>query len=92
MKKVVAVMVVLSMLLIVGCGDKMVIEGRTYDTYGILNMDESKNPDIQYKLIVGNVVWSILLFQTIVMPVYFVGWSLYEPVGLRENYIPGVVD
>ena len=30
MKKVVAVMVVLSMLLIVGCGDKMVIEGRTY--------------------------------------------------------------
>ena len=92
MKKVVAVAVILSMLLIVGCGDKMIIDGRTYDTYGVFTMEDGKNPDIQYRLIIGNVVWSILLFQTIVMPVYFIGWSLYEPVGLKENFIPGVVD
>jgi len=46
---------------------------------------EDENPDIKYKIIVGNVVWSVLLAETIVAPIYFFGWSLYEPTRLKVD-------
>ena len=37
--------------------------------------------NIKYEVIWGNLVLGILLCETIVAPVYFFGFSLFEPVG-----------
>lgn len=70
------------------CGDTKVIDGVEYDTYGLLNQNEKKNPLIEYEIIVGNVIWSIILIETIVFPVYFIGFSLFEPVDKINSGAP----
>ena len=91
MKKLIVLLLVVA-LLSIGCGDVKTIDGVTYDTYGVFTMNTDANPDIRYRLIIGNVVWSVLLCQTIVMPIYFVGFSLWEPIGRKDdNYIKGAV-
>ena len=67
-----------------GCGDVKTIDGLTYDTYGLINESEKRNPDIEYELIIGNIVWSCILVETIVAPIYFIGFSMYEPVGKKK--------
>ena len=47
----------------------------------MLNEDSKKNPDIEYEPIWGNIVWGIILIETIIAPVYFFGFSLFEPIG-----------
>jgi len=91
MKKLIAIVVILSFIFISGCGDTKHIDGYTYDTYGLINKGEKYNPDIEYAIIVGNVIWSILLCESIITPVYFVGFSLYEPIGKRGETPVGVV-
>ena len=93
MKKIISVLLVISMALpLSACGDSKVIEGKEYDTYGLFNKESKYNPKIEYDLIVGNVVWSVLLVETAVFPIYFLGFSLWEPVGLRGDYEPGVIN
>ena len=88
MKNIIAVLCVLLMLtLSMGCGDGKTINGEYHDTYGLFNEAENKDPDVCYSVIVGNIVWSIILIETVVMPVYFIGFSMYEPVG-DENCTP----
>lgn len=84
MRKVILVAVGASMLLS-GCADTKTICGVTYDSYGLFNADDKKNPDIQYKLVIGNLIWGVLLFETIIAPVYFFGFSIMEPVGPKPN-------
>lgn len=66
-----------------GCGDNKVINGVEYGRYGLLNADDKKNPDIQYEMIWGNLVWGTILFPTMIGPIYFFGFDLFEPVGLK---------
>jgi len=73
------IMVVTLCMVMIGCGSSKTIDGVTYDTYGILNINK-KADNIKYETITGNVIWSVLLFETIVAPVYFLGFSLYEPI------------
>lgn len=80
-----AMALVLSTTLLVGCGDHKTINGVTYDTYGLLNSDDKKNPNIQYEIIWGNVIWGALLFETIIAPIYFFGFSCFEPVGKKPE-------
>lgn len=40
---------VLACALLAGCAEPKTICGVTYDSYGLLNSDDKKNPDIQYK-------------------------------------------
>ena len=47
--------------------------------YGFINK-ETMDPNIEYELSVGNVVWSIILCETIIVPVILLGLYLYEPV------------
>jgi len=53
--------------------------------FGLFNKDEMKNPQVQYRISTGNVVWSVIFCETIIVPVYLVGWYLYEPVGPKEK-------
>ena len=85
MKRIIAIcMVVIFALSVTACGDTKNIDGVTYDTYGLLNEDDNKNPSIKYEVIWGNVVWGVILVETIVAPIYFFGFSLFEPVAKRD--------
>ena len=86
-----AAIVILLVVALTGCGDTKVINGVEYDTYGLFDEDENRNPKIKYELIEGNVVWSVLLLETAIAPIYFIGYSLWEPVGLNEDYVTGEV-
>ena len=67
------------------CSDTKVINGVEYDTYGLLNEDDKKNPGIDYDVVWGNVIWGVLLSETIVAPIYFFGFDLFEPVGPKPK-------
>lgn len=73
-----------------GCASTKTIDGVEYDTYGLLNEESKRNPDVQYEVCWGNVFWGALLIETVVAPVYFFGFSLHEPVG-RKPAIKGQV-
>ena len=72
----------------ISCGDKKEIGDYTYDTYGFINKGEKRNPDIEYRLIIGNIGWSVILAETVIAPIYFWGFSIYEPVGERNENAP----
>lgn len=50
------------------------------EPYGWADYETVKNDSVQYRVSVGNVVWSVLLSETIVAPIILTGWYLYEPV------------
>lgn len=77
------ILVVGMLFLFTGCGDNMVIEGKKYTTYGLMNENDRKADNVEYEIVWGNVVWGIILFQTIIAPVYFFGFSMFEPVGVK---------
>ena len=56
------------------------INGVTYDTYGIASEGNVRNNDIEYELNGWSVWSSIVLLETVIVPVYQLGWNLYEPV------------
>lgn len=70
--------------LLVGCGQPqtLTIDGKIkeYPTYGLFNSDEKKSDKVCYELSIGNTIWGVLLFETIIAPVYFFGFSLFNPV------------
>lgn len=82
MKKLVAALVIVGSL--AGCADTAVVNGKHADTFGYLSLQKQR-PDVCYKVSWGNVIWGALLFETIVAPVYFFGFSMYEPVGPKAG-------
>jgi hypothetical protein len=88
MKKVLIIVVVLAFI-VAGCGRSKVIDNVEYETYGLLNSDKMKNDNIEYRLIMGNLIWGIVLIETVIAPVYFFGFSLFEPVGKKVEVIKG---
>lgn len=51
--------------------------------YGWADFEEMKNPNVVYKVNTGNVIWSILAFETGIVPIWLTGWQIYEPVRLK---------
>lgn len=100
-KKIVScVLIVCVLSVIVGCGsDRTVcLPGadekqvcKTYGQYGMFNATDMKNQHVQYRVIVGNVVWAIILVETIFTPIIIFGWYLYEPLGPRVSNDNGVI-
>ena len=90
MKKLVALALIASIAL-AGCGNPQNLptgpkgETKHYPTYGLFNENTAKSDKVCYKLSIGNVVWSIILVETIVMPIYFIGWSLFNPVAAKPE-------
>lgn len=79
MKRTIAAVALCTLL--VGCADDRVVNGKNCTSYGLLNRDDKKVQGVAYKTVTGNIVWSVLLSSTIVAPIYFLGFSLYEPIG-----------
>lgn len=74
-----------------GCAQSKVIDGVEYDTHGLFNKDDKKNPNIQYELCWGNIIWGAVLCETIIAPIYFYGFSMWEPVGKKTEIVGHVV-
>lgn len=83
MKKLVVSVLIAASLLLSACGRPAMIDGKNYPTYGLVNADTQKSADVCYELSVGNVVWSLLLVETVVMPIYFIGFDIYNPIGKK---------
>lgn len=83
--------VLLAAMILMGCGSNMVIDGKEYETIGMVNIlvhDQSmmavKESNIRYRVIWGNVIWGAVLFGSAIAPIYFYGFSMFEPVGKLE--------
>ena len=50
------------------------------EPYGWMNEAEMKNDSVVYRVNTGNVVWSVVSFETVVIPIILTGNYLYEPV------------
>lgn len=88
MKKILVCMTICICFLINGCGNSKVINGAYHETFGLFNKEEIKDPNVYYGVIWGNVILGCLLFETIIAPIYFFGFSMWEPIcELPEVYI-----
>lgn len=79
MKKKILAAVLASSLVLSGCGQNLHTANREYQTVGLFNQ-EYKHPNVCYAISVGNVIWSIILIESVFAPVYFVGFSIWNPV------------
>jgi uncharacterized protein YcfL len=71
-------------VLLVGCADSKTININGKDTvvepYGWINESEMKNDSVIYKVNTGNVVWSVIGVETVIVPIILTGNYLYEPI------------
>ena len=84
MKKILCILFC-SLFLFTGCAHDLTVNGTTYKSYGLFNASSEQNPNIEYSVSVGNLVWSIILFETVVMPIYFFGFSIMNPVRFKNT-------
>lgn len=83
MKKLAVVAVTAVSLM--GCADSKVICGVEKQTYGLFNKEETRDPNVKYSVSYGNVIWATLFVTSVVAPIYFLGFSLFEPEGPTET-------
>jgi len=62
------------------------IDGKTVtvEPYGWFDTTQA-NDSINYKVNTGNIIWSVIFSETIVVPVVLTGYELYEPVSKKES-------
>jgi len=102
MKKFITI-IALSIFCFVACGDTKTLcintdpkypyssECYKFETYGFFDSNEYKNPNIRYELVIGNIIWSIIFCETIIVPILLLGFDMYEPIGVKhKGYIKGV--
>jgi hypothetical protein len=70
-------------LLLTGCNNDKVINGKVIPVYGVFNEEATKDPSIVYKVSPGSVICAIVFFETLIVPVIVIGWDLYQPVRAR---------
>ena len=83
MRKLIWLLGIVSVLL-ASCADSKTfnINGKDVEVepYGWMNETAMKNDSIVYQVSAGNIVWSIIGVETIVLPIVLTGNYLYEPV------------
>ena len=84
MKKIFIAAVAAASLMVSACGTPKTLDGKEYPTYGLFNAGDSMSEKVCYETSIGNVIWGILLIETLIAPVYFFGFSMYEPVSLKS--------
>ena len=93
MKKIIAAVAAATVLLS-GCGRPALftVDGNTkyYPTYGFFNESSDRSKNVCYEVSIGNVIWSIILIETIVAPIYFIGFSLFNPVDVKTGQGCGI--
>ena len=81
MKKFLLVGVMLASVALSGCAGPITRSDNTVvKPYGIFNEDSRKVPGVKYEVSLGSVVVAIIFSETIIIPVYVVGWDLFQPI------------
>lgn len=86
MRRILAIAITVAFLSVAACGEDKVINGKKYETCGLVTMvtdDDCKDPHIKYKPSWGNIIWGAILIETVVAPIYFFGFSMFNPVGQK---------
>lgn len=70
--------------LLISCAEskKININGEDVivEPYGWMNESEIKNDSVVYRVNTGNIVWSVLGIETLVVPIVLTGNYMYEPI------------
>ena len=87
MKKI--LLFALAAIMMAGCADDKTFQRAdgtifTAEPYGWMNTSK-KVDGVVYDVNPGNMVWSIVLGETIIAPVLFTGLALWEPVDYVET-------
>lgn len=85
MKKIIYVLMIIAAVFCTSCADPKTIDGRTYDTYGLLNQHEVRSDSIHYQVSPGSLVVGIIFCETVIAPIYIFGFALYEPVAKKSS-------
>jgi hypothetical protein len=84
MKKfIVAMAMVASVIGLSGCANDTTLNGKTYEPFGVVNDAERRDPNVVYEISAGSVIVAVIFCETVIIPIYVVGWDLYEPVRTR---------
>lgn len=70
-----------------GCGQDLDACGKTFQTVGLLTKDD-KVDGVTYHISIGNTIWSVLLIGLVAPSVYFVGFSIENPIAADCSKIP----
>jgi hypothetical protein len=88
MKKIITILL-LGVLILSSCASSKTfqIDGQDVNVkpYGWANKEARYNDKVVYEVSLGNVIWSAIGFETIVLPIWLTGWQLFEPVKLKEE-------
>ena len=89
MKKVYVFAFVFSILLLSSCSHKETFKTEAGPVhavgYGIANEESKKLPNVVYSISAVNVILAIIFCETIVVPIYVVGWELYAPDRIKTE-------
>jgi len=85
-----ATLIAILMILTVGCADNKTLDVPNkgvmeVETYGLFNETELREECVNYSLSMGNVIWGIILIESVVVPIYMYGFSLWEPVSIKQE-------
>jgi hypothetical protein len=68
-----------------GCAPPLVTNEKVYPTFGFFTGDTDRSEHVCYKVSLGNVFVAIILVETIIAPVYVMGWDLFYPVRVKKD-------
>jgi hypothetical protein len=74
-------------MIMLGCSSPRVIDGVTHRPAGIFS---ASSPDIYYEVNGSDIILTIVTIETVVIPIYIVGWDILEPACKKSDYTPGV--
>ncbi len=91
MKKLIIILF-FSIVLFASCAKSKTFQISEYEylkaePYGWVNMDANKIDGVVYQVNAGNVIWSIIAIETVIIPVWLTGWKLFEPVRYDPNLL-----
>jgi hypothetical protein len=83
MKKLFVGLLAAAILALSGCASDAQFNNVKYETFGIANEEALRDPSVIYQLSFGSVLVAVIFCETIIIPIYIIGWDLYEPVRLK---------
>lgn len=77
--KAVSIFVVITILFVSCSHEPVKINNKEISPYGIFNMEE-KIEGVKYRISMSSVIISAIGIKTVVLPIIFCGWYLWEPI------------
>ena len=84
MKKLFLLALVASILLS-GCAKSVNLNGKQYPPYGFFNQTTDKSTKVCYHLSAGSVIVAIIFVESIIVPIWTVGFDLWEATRIKND-------